>query len=225
MFQSGFAAMTRRKAVLPALAVLSVLSIASSVSAEAFSYYTTGVFQSSGTNSIQGVPPGSNLTFTGVGNPIGPVAVGPFLTDTSIHLGVFTLNDTNLGANNLDAYNLQNFTLNIFQVTPVPGGSPLGGTLAGQFNGVFTVTGSGSGSTVKLTLSGQVIAPGSVPGSTIVYQPFPNPETFTVASDGSQTSVEGFASAAPLPTSGLAGLALFGLVGAIKFRSRLFGMA
>jgi len=216
--------MSRRKALLPALAVLSVLSIASSVRAEAFTYYTTGVFASSGTNVVNGVPPGSSLTFNGVGTLATPV--GPFGTNAvGLHFGNFVLTDTNGGADNLDSYAGDTFTLNVFQVSPVNGGSNTGGgTLAGTFTGVFTVISGVPSGGLGITLTGQVIAPGSGAGSTIVYTPSPNPEILTILSGGS-ASVEGSATAAPLPTSGLAGLALFGLIGAVKFRSRLFGMA
>jgi len=217
--------MIRQKVILPALAVLSVMSIASSVHAEAFTYYTTGVFASTGTNVVNGVPPGSNLTFTGVGTSGSPV--GPIGTNAIIGLGAFTLNDLNGGANNLDSYAGQAFTLNIYQVAPVSGGSPpigTGGVLSGVFSGVFEVDSGVPSGGLTILLSGQVIAPGSVPGSQIVYAPSPNPEGVSVAIN-KPGSVEGSVTAAPLPTSGLAGLALFGVFGAVKFRSQLFGMA
>jgi len=226
-FSSGSIPLARRTAIVPVVAVLSILSFTTSLHAEMFSYYTTGSFTASGTNVLLKDAGSTRLTYTGqgsaatpAGSPLSPE--GSLGTNTEIGLGQFLLEDLNGSANsNSASFNGETFTLSIFQVTPFAGGSPGGGTLIGSLSGTFTSPPNSD--SVTMTVAGVVTAPG-VNGGTIFYSPDPNPETFAIRFN-TPTTLEGLAQSTPLPSSGVAGLVLLGLFGGFKLRTRLFGIA
>jgi len=211
--------------IAPLLATLCVVFAANSVRAEPFTYYTTGTFLTSGTNVLN--IGGSSITYTGQGSlavPAGSPASpeGSLGTPSNIGLGDLFLEDLNGGGANADVYLGQLFRIDIFQVTPSAGGSPGGGALLGTFTGAFFSPPNSVD--VEITLSGFVVAPSATPGQVVLYTPKPNPETLDLRV-GTHTTIEGRAQtvgaeSVPMPTAGWAGLTLFGLVGAIRFKTR-----
>jgi len=221
MFTSGrvpSARLSRRKPVAALLAALCVALVATSAHAEPFSYYTTGTFLTSSSDTL--VLGGSTLKFNGEGTVGTPITGNS--TNTNIHLGKFFLTDNDPSVGNFDLYTGQNFRLNIFQTAPAVGGS---GILIGTFTGSFLNVPPDSSVDLEITLGGFVVAPSAIPGQVIVYTPKPNPETVEItANDPTGNTVEGLArtvgaESVPLPTAGWAGLALFGLVGLVRFGS------